>query len=222
MNITPDVALRILQRRCDRAGVELILPDDPRRLAVVGLVAAAHKIQGSGVTFDHVREGVTITLPGVPGVASTLLGLIPVVGTALGALGAANGRTSVYLSPAAMADGVGLLATIMHELGHAGDIKRGGLGWCLAYLVAPEVRAGGEAPCYGTGMAVRHVVGGEGLDALAAEALASLGSYGLDADALALARGIVASAVETIRATGDHGGVVAELRAELAIEGVLL
>lgn len=216
-----DVALRIIHRRAAAAGVEVILPGDLRREAIVALVALGHSVQGTGTTRAHVDANVTVTLPGVPGIAATALSLIPFVGPALSALALANGRTSVCLSPAALASGEDALATWWHEEGHCGSIARGGLIYCGAYLLAPEVRAGGEAPCYGNGMAVRVATGAD-VDDAARQALASLESYGLDDDARALARGIVASAAETIRATGDHGGVVAELRAELAAEGWVL
>jgi hypothetical protein len=216
-----DVALRVARKRTAAAGAELVLPDDLRRVVVVGLVAAAHALQGTTVLSGDVRERVTVTLPGVPGVASTLLGMIPIVGPALASLGLAAGRTAIYLSPAAMRDGVELLATVEHELGHVGSIARGGLAYCGSYLLAPEVRAGGEAPCYGAGMAVR-VACGEALADVVRDALASLEGYGLDSAGRALATGIIASAALTIRATGDYGGIVAELRAELAAEGVTL
>ena len=199
-----DVALRVARKRVAAAGAELILPDDLRRVVVVGLVAAAHALQGTTVLSGDVRERVTVTLPGVPGVASAALGMIPIVGPAHAAFGLANGRTAVYLSPAAMRDGVELLAAVGHELGHVGSIARGGLAYCGAYLLAPEVRAGGEAPCYGAGMAVR-VAGGEALADVVRDALASLDGYGLDAAARALATGIIASAALTIRASGDFG-----------------
>ena len=67
-----DVALRVARKRVTAAGAELILPDDLRRVVVVGLVAAAHALQGTTVLSGDVRERVTVTLPGVPGVASTL------------------------------------------------------------------------------------------------------------------------------------------------------
>lgn len=221
LTIAPDLALRIIRRRAAAAGVELILPGDPRREAIVSLVALGHSVQGTGVTRAHVSDGVTITLPGVPGPAAALLGLIPYVGPALAALAQANGRTSVCMSPAALATGDQALATWWHEEGHCGSIARGGLLYCGAYLLAPEVRAGGEAPCFGSGMAVR-VTCGVSVDVAAADALRSLGSYGLDTEARDLARGIIASAAATISATGDYGGVVAELRAELAAEGYSL
>ena len=218
--IALDVALRIIRRRAAAAGVELILPGDPRREAIVALVALGHSIQRTGVLRARVSDGVTTTLPGVPGPAAALLALIPYVGPALAALALANGRTSVCLSPAALATGGQALTTWWHEEGHVGSIVRGGLLYCGAYLLAPEVRAGGEAPCYGAGIAVR-VACGASLDSAVRDALDSLEGYGLDAAAKALASGIIASAAHTIRATGDYGGVVAELRAELAVEGVI-
>jgi hypothetical protein len=218
--IALDVALRIIRRRAAAAGVELILPGDPRREAIVSLVALGHSIQRTGVLRARVADGVTITLPGVPGPAAALLALIPYVGPALAALAMANGRTSVAMSPAALATGGQALATWWHEEGHVGSIARGGLLYCGAYLLAPEVRAGGEAPCYGAGIAVR-VACGAPLDGAVRDALDSLEGYGLDVAAKSLASGIIASAAHTIRATGDYGGVVAELRAELAAEGVI-
>lgn len=221
ITIPLDVALRVARKRVAAAGAELILPDDLRRVAIVGLVAAAHAIQGTGVLSDHVRNGVTITLPGMPGAAADALALIPVVGSALATLATANGRTAIYLSPAAMADGVSLLATVEHELGHVGAIAAGGLVWCGLYLLSPEARAAGEGPCYGAGVAVR-VACGASIGQAVADALASLDSYGLDAPAKALASAIVDGAAATIAATGDLGGVVAEVRADLAAEGVAL
>lgn len=106
-----------------------------------------------------------------------------------------------------------------HAIGDVVSIAAGGLVWCGVYALSPEARAGGEAPCYGAGMAV-DVADGKPVDDAARDALVSLGSYGLDADASALAASIIASARETIRATGDFGGIVAEVRAELAKEGV--
>lgn len=220
IDIPIETALRIARRVCDRYNIALILPGDPRRDAVVELVAKGHQVRGTGVTREHLAESVTVTLPGIPGPASYLLGLIPVVGKALQALGESNGRTAIYLSPAAMETGARLLETLWHELGHVGSIAAGGLSWCLAFLLAAEVRGGAEGPCYGTTVALRWALEGIPIEEAAADALASLEGYGLDDAAMRLVRGIIASAVATILATGDHGGVVAELRAELAAEGI--
>lgn len=218
--IAPDLALRIVRRLCARHGVALFLPGDIPREAVVALVFAAHKVQGTGASFDHVRESITVTLPGVPSEASALLAMIPGVGAELSALCQRVGRPAVYLSPAALADGAGLLATIWHELGHVGTMHHGGLAWCLAYLLSPEARAAGEAPCYGAGISVAVALGAD-VDAEAARAKASLESYGLDDNARRLAHALIDSAAESVRA-GDFGGVQDEVRAELAAEGLSL
>jgi hypothetical protein len=218
--LTLPIALKIAQRLCDRAGVTLVMPDDLRRRAIIELVILARRTTGD-VDGDAVRQGTTVTLPGAPGPALVALALIPVVGPALAALASPLGRTAIYLSPSAASDAHRLLRVIWHELGHVGSIAKGGLGWCFAYLIAAEVRAGGEAPCYGAGMAIAVSLGAD-VDQVAADALASLEHYGLDADGMQLARGLIASARETIRETGDLGGVVAELRAELAVEGITL
>lgn len=218
LNVPIDIALKVARRLCDRAGVALILPTDLRRRAVIELVILARDVAGD-VDARAVRAGTTVTLPGAPGPALALLALVPVVGPALVALSSEIGRTAIYLSPAALADGAKLLAVIWHELGHVGSIKRGGLGWCFAYLIAAEVRAGGEAPCYGAGMAVAVVLGAD-VDQVADDAKRSLEGYALDAPAKALAHGLIDSNRETIRATGDLGGIRAEVVAELAAEGI--
>lgn len=219
-NIPIDTALRIAQRMCDRAGVELVLPGDARRYVVVGFVALAHKAKKTGVTLDHVNTNVTVTLPGVPGLSTSLLRLIPGVGGLLASFAEKQGRTCVFLSPAAMMSGVSILRTIFHELGHAGDIKRGSLGWCLAYLIAAEVRAGGETPCFSAAMAIGYFFEMV-LEEMAAEARRSLQSYGLDDDALFLVDGLLAQAVASIHDDPDFGGIVTELKSELRLEGLL-
>ena len=221
ITIPMDVAERIVARRMAAAGATIVRSRDPRRLPVVGLVSAANALQGTGLMSDRIESSVTVTLPGLPGFASDVLGMIPVVGHFLSAMGRQNGRTSVYFSPSAERDGVTYLATAEHELGHVGSIHRGGIPYCGAYLLASEVRAGGEAPCYGLGMAVRVACGAE-IEEAEAGALESLLGYGLDAESTILARGLIQSAAETLRSTGDFGGVVEEIRRELELEGVTL
>lgn len=220
LNIPIAAALRIAERLCAAADVALVLPTDLRRRAVIELVILARDAAGD-VDAAAVRRGSTITLPGAPGPALALLALIPVVGPALVSLASDLGRTTIYLAPDDVLDGVRLLRKLFHELGHVGSIARGGLAWCLAYLIAAEVRAGGESPCFGSGMAV-EVACGRPLAEVADEAKRSLEGYQLDAAAKALAHGIIDSAAATIAATGDFGGVVAELRAALAVEGISL
>lgn len=212
-------AQRVAQRLCADADVALVYPDDARRLAVVAAVALAHRVDSTGVGYDHIANGVTITLPGIPSAVGTLLAHLPVVGGELERLSDSGGRTTIYLSPAAMADSVTLLATIMHERSHAGSIKRGGIPHCLAYLVAPELRGSSEAPCYGAGMAVR-VAFGQGLAWVTAAAKASLDGYGLPEAELAHARALVDGCAASIAASGDVGGVVDELVAAMREEGL--
>ena len=216
-----DQALAVARRRCAEYDVELVLPDDPRRRVVAFLVGEAHAIQKTGVTREHVAQNVTVTLPGVPGAAAALLSMIPTVGPALAGFAASQGRTAIFASPAWLASsGEEQLATIEHELGHAGTIKAGGLAFCLAYLLAAEVRAGTETPCFGASMAVLHGFGLYTVDEVEERALRSLAGYGLDANATILARGLIQQAAETIRATGDLGGVWFELQKALGDEGV--
>lgn len=220
LTVPVPAALRIAQRLCDRAGVALVMPTDLRRKAVIELVILARDAVGD-VDATAVRRGTTVTLPGAPGPALALLALIPVVGPALVSLTSDLGRTTIYLAPDDVLDGVRLLRKIWHELGHVGSIAVGALAWCLAYLIAAEVRAGGEAPCFGAGMAI-EVACGRDVAEVATEAKRSLDGYALDEPARVMAHGIIDSAAATIAATGDFGGVVAELRAELAAEGITL
>lgn len=217
--IPVDVALRIAQRRAETLGYELILPDSPYRQAVVYGLAATHKITGNGWDFEHAQEFTSATLPGL-GPAVDLLAEVPYVGGLLAGIASKLRRTSVFLSPASVRDGLSLLATLAHEEGHVGDIERGGLLWCIAYGVVLEVRAGAECPCMGAGMALRHGLGGVDVDTLEANAVASLDAYGLAGDELA--RGILRSNASSLRRGADPGGIVAEFRAELAKEGVSL
>jgi len=214
--IPVDIALKIARRRAESLDYELILPDSPYRQAVVYGLAASHAITGRGWDLDHARESTSVTLPGL-GPAVDLLAEVPYVGGILAGIAGKLRRTSVFLSPAAAADGLSLLATLAHEEGHVGDIERGGLLWCVAYGIIDEVRAGAECPCFGAGMALRHGLGGIDVDALEEAALAGLDAYGIAGEPLS--RGIIRSNAATLRIGGDPGGVIAEYRAELAREG---
>lgn len=218
---TIEQARAAAQRMCDMAGVTLLDPEHPLRDVIVAGVALASRLGGrSAWSRDHVAEYVSVTLPGT-GPALAALAAVPVVGPILAAAVAAVGadRTVISLSPAVWSDPLRLLETVRHELGHAGQIARGGLPWCIAYLVGAEARAAGEAPCYAASMAVRVRLGGESTAAAAESAMRSLQGYGLDADALALAAGIIASARATLDAGEDLGGVVMEVVAALESVG---
>ena len=218
---TIEQARAAAQRMCDMAGVTLLDPEHPLRDVIVAGVALASRLGGrSAWSRDHVAEYVSVTLPGT-GPALAALAAVPVVGPILAAAVAAVGadRTVISLSPAVWSDPLRLLETVRHELGHAGQIRAGGLPWCIAYLVGAEARAAGEAPCYAASMAVRVRLGGESTAAAAESAMRSLQGYGLDADALRLAAGIIASARATLDAGEDLGGVVMEVVAALESVG---
>ena len=218
---TIEQARAAAQRMCDMAGVTLLDPEHPLRDVIVAGVALASRLGGrSAWSRDHVAEYVSVTLPGT-GPALAALAAVPVVGPILAAAVAAVGadRTVISLSPAVWSDPLRLLETVRHELGHAGQIRAGGLPWCIAYLVGAEARAAGEAPCYAASMAVRVRIGGESTAAAAEGAMRSLQGYGLDADALRLAAGIIASARATLDAGEDLGGVVMEVVAALESVG---
>lgn len=214
-----DVALRAVQAEAAAADVELLLPGSGGREAILHGLAAVHAISGDGWDLAYAREHVSTALPGAGAPALAALALIPVAGPILAGLASAFKRTTVSLSPAAMRDGLTLMATWRHESGHVGAIKRGGLMWCIAYGIVPEVRAGAEAPCYGADIAHHVHLGGADLDGITAAVLASLERYGLDEPALRLARGIVRSNAESVRRGADPGDVVAETRASLRAAG---
>lgn len=216
-SIPLDLARRIVRTRCERFDVELVLPGDPRRDAVLYGMAAAHKALNTGWDLEYAREHVSVTLPGL-GPAADLLAAVPYVGGLLRQL--ATERPAIYFSPGAWeGSGAGLLATALHEEGHVGSIRNGGLAWCICYGALGEVRVAGEAPCFGasTAILVRH--GGVSVDEAVRWALDALAHYGTSAEDLAFARGILASVAQTLRVGGDPGGVLADVRSELAAQG---
>ena len=107
----------------------------------------------------------------------------------------------IVLSQGAVADPVEYAATIAHEHQHAAQIHaRGGVGAAVDYLGSGELRARAEADAYAVGVAVRWMLTGQlpTLDqALAPEAS---GLYHLSAGDLELARGVLASHLETMHA----------------------
>lgn len=217
--IPADLALRAVQAEAAAADVELLLPGRGEREAILLGLAATHAITGSGWDLAHARENVSTTLPGAGTPALAALALVPIAGPILAGLASAFRRTTVSLSPAALRDGVSLMATWRHEAGHVGAIKRGGLLWCVAYGVVPEVRAGAESPCYGSDIAHHVQLAGMDVDKAAAAVLGSLAGYGLDEASMRLARGIVQSITESVRGGADPGDVVADTLASLRAVG---
>jgi hypothetical protein len=223
--LTLDLAHAIAARLCAARGCDLVLPGDSRREAVVYALAAAHAITGSGWDVEHAREHVSVTLPAVDSAWSLLMDVLPTsVAAIVDQVTAKQDKTTIYLSPVSAGDPVLLLATIAHELGHVDQIARGGLVWCVAYGLVPEVRAGAEAPCFGQDVAVAHALEGGGDMAahdLCAVAYHSLASYGLDPDAQALAVGQLAVVGRTLCHGGELPGPCADVLRECRAEGVL-
>jgi hypothetical protein len=212
--IPSDVALRIAKRRAARFGYNLILPDHPAREAVLYGMAAAHELTGSGWNYETAKRSVSVTLPGVGPVAD-LLRAIPYVGPIFASAATAFRAPTVFPSPAAIEHG--LLGTIFHEEGHVGDIRRGGLPWCLCYGFIDEVRVGAEAPCKVCGMIERVHFDGISIAEAETESIESLRPYGLGAE-FHTAELIVRGNAATLRRGADPGGIIAEMRAELALE----
>ena len=218
---TIEQARAVAQRLCDLAGVPLLRPDSILRPLIVEGVALASKVGGGPWTRADVAERVSVTLPAA-GSALSLLRNVPTVGPILATLGETAGLGKdvvVSISPQTWASPIDLLATIQHELGHAGGIRRGKLLGCLALLVSKEARAAGEAPCYAASMAVLVRLGGWSTQAAYERAMHALSGYALDAQALALASGILRSAQATLDAGEDLGGVVSEVVTALRAEG---
>lgn len=212
------LALRVVKKLADADDVELVLPGDVRREVVLYAMAAAHGLSGTGWSLDYARQNVSVTLPGA-GAGVDLLAAIPVAGPILAKVAEGLRRPAIYLAPSVLGNGVTLLGTYQHERGHVGSIRVGNLGWCVAYGVVPEARAGAEAPCYGVSMAHQVRLGGTDVDKAEADALASLSHYGLDDAAMKLARALVKSNGETLRGGGDPGDVVTETLSALRAAG---
>lgn len=218
-SISPDLALDVARDLCDRADVELVLPGDPRREAIVYGLAATHTLSGDGWDVDHARQHVSVTVPGA-GLSLELIRQIPTVGPIIADVAKGLKRPMIMLAPSALeGSGVRLLGITRHELGHVGQIRAGGLGWCLAYGVVPEARAGAEAPCYGADLAVGVRLGGEDIDTLEEACLRSLDNYGLDPQARTLAAGILRSVAASLHRGSDPGGIVADVEVALRARG---
>ena len=212
-----DIALRAARRLCDAADVDLVLPGDRRREAVLYALAAWHSLRGTGWDLATLRGRVCVAVPGL-GAALDLLP--PVVGVVLREIAGDLRRPMVMLAPAATTwGGVRLMGTVAHERGHIGSMRAGGPLWCLAYGLVPEVVAGAEAPCYGADLAHAVLLGGEDVSNELDHHMRALGTYGLDAPATELAHGILRSHAAGLRAGADPGGTVADSLAALAAEG---
>lgn len=215
---TLDIAVRAAEQLSEDYTFGLIYPGDPRRRAIVELMAVAHKVAGSGWDREYALENVSVTLPGI-GPAADLLKAIPVVGNELFSLASELEHPSIFLAPSIMRDGVTLTSVLWHELGHVGSIRAGGMWFCAAYGLFGEVRAGSEAPCYGVDIAIRHALEGGDVDAMGESAIDRLKNYGLGPSDIKLASGIIHSNVASIKTNSDPGGVVRDAKRALLNAG---
>ena len=205
---------------CREADVELVLPGDLRREVVLYAMALYNLASGSGWSLAHARQNVSFAVPGT-GDAGRLADALPApLGGILKGLSDQTRRPMVVLSPAALTEGWMTAEATKHELGHIGDVRAGGLGWCAAFGAVPLARAATEAPCYGGSLALAVRLGGRDVDEEATRVRASLRHYGLDTNAMLLAERILDSHVAMAREPeGDPGGVVAEVIEALVMEG---
>lgn len=221
------LALDLAQHLADARGVELVPPTSLARRAVVYGIGAWHALSGRGWDVAAAEERVSVTLPPA-GPLLDLVRAIPYAGPVMADAVRDARKTTVFLSPAAVRDPLELLDSICHELGHADQLAAvaragGDLGmalWCVAYGVAPELVGGAESACYGQDVAVRVLLGGHDPAAAERDAVASLGSYGLDPPAERLARAILALDARTLARGGVPGGPVVDLIREMRRRGL--
>lgn len=150
-------------------------------MAVAGVLlrTLASQVKGAGPVVDLVLaagERTSVTLP-----------------TPLGTL--------VVLARTASASPVAYARMVAHEAVHAGQVQHlGGLQATVDYLGSGELRAVREADAYAAALWTEFLLTGELPSPDPAPASIAGGLYHLDAEDLALARGVVASHLTTIRA----------------------
>lgn len=105
----------------------------------------------------------------------------------------------IVLSEVAVADPTRYAVTVCHEIQHAKQLEDSGyVQGAVDYVASPELRARAEADAYSVGLYVAHLLSGI---TPSDEAVRSLSGdlYHLAPDEVELARGVIASHVETIR-----------------------
>lgn len=216
--LTAAIAMAMAIAECEAQDVELVQPNDPRRTLVLDALEVVNTITGKGWSRAVAEQNITVTLPGVgPGV--DLLRQIPYAGELLATIAEKSRHPMIFLSPAAVADGLELAGTLAHELfGHVPQIRAGGLGWCLAYLISSEARGVGEANAYGLTMAALVLLGGSTPADAKANVLSRLTGYGLDAPSLTIADEVLAS-WEASLAAGFLPEAITDVKAALVKAG---
>lgn len=185
-------------------GLEVIPSTDPRRVVVVGALAALHGIGGGSLAWSpaEASRAVSVALPRIPGAsvlraATSFLG-IPLLTAAAGVLGGQFDHPCISTSPEAEATPGELLDTLCHEVGHLLQASAGGLAWCLKYTRAEPRILGAECPCYATTLFWRRALLGTPPADTAAAVTANLRAYGASDAQVADARRLLKSHEITI------------------------
>ncbi len=143
-------------------GIQVIMPDDPKRAVVVDALMMAHVAVGVGWSRNETANGVSVTLPALPSPIPTLLTIAGVAiepYSRLGAMGvkalAELCKTPVIsLSPDAVSDPTEGFFVLTHENEHAEQSDVGGIVHDVEYIVSPEYRLlAAECPAYACDMA---------------------------------------------------------------------
>lgn len=175
--------------------------------ALAAALAAAHR--AVIVDPDDARpwlatlEAAIALIPGAGPVLATVRGLVEGASESVAGLALPTPwGTAVLLTPRAMVDPAAYLATIAHEIVHAGQTVRLGAGQVAADYLNPELRALREAEAGGVGLWARYVVTGVRPSPDEAGVVRS-SLYHLDASDRAFGRAVVASSLSAI----DTGAV---------------
>ena len=160
-------------------GLSILGPDDPIRRIVIEGARLAMRLAGTDPDPWLQRlDTLSLCLP---------LGV--------------GGRSVVLLSRAALADPISAVVVLAHEAHHDRQSDTGGhVRHAWDYLVSSELRARYEAEAYAVGLWAQYLLTGQTPDARGAMAALGAPTYHLDAGDVALAEGILASHVATIRA----------------------
>lgn len=207
MTLDLTLARQIVDAHAAAHDLVVVYPADLATLyrgVLVGALAALRGVQMRPVDLPSMLDAESFAVPGVmPAAASglgALLKALPVVGPVLADMISASDEDRVYVAPAALTDGVTLLATYARLLTYVETWREGsGLGWSVAWLAVGELRAGVGAQAIAQEMQCRVALGEDPISAR------NRAGDALDALDLSIAEAItavnaVASAYESLRA----------------------